>query len=228
MPFPSAVSNAARSSNERLSAVVHDLRSPLASIVGYAEILQSGDVGALTEQQTSMLKVVERNALRILELSEQLVGEAKHVEERVELWDLFEGIARSLLPVAADAGVSIAIDIEDGLTEIVGDSAGLERAILNLMNNAIKFSPSGARVDVSIMRFGDRVRVSVSDKGIGIPFEDQENVFKPFHRASNAGRIEGTGLGLSIVKEIARSHDGYVSLFLLPNSGTTVIIDLPG
>jgi signal transduction histidine kinase len=135
----------------------------------------------------------------------------------------------ALRPAAAERGVTLGSALDAELGWVRGDAAQLERVMLNLVSNAVKFTPGGGRVDVGAVRCDDVVRLTVADTGIGIPLDEQSRLFTRFFRSSNGEThaAPGTGLGLAIVKKLVDAHDGAISIDSLPDVGTTVTVELP-
>jgi PAS domain S-box-containing protein len=217
-----------------VSNVTHELRSPLTGIIGYLALLLEGAYGELDGEVVDALRDIDDSAHRQLDLINDLL--AMWRSERtaaaadrgiVAMGELARSVVRSLEPVAARKGVEMTL-IEGGGT-VVASARDIERAVLNLASNAVKFTSAGGRVTVTVEQVGDRVRVSVADTGIGIPASEQEAVFERFFRASSAEKagIPGTGLGLPIVRQIARAHGGDVRLESVLGHGTFVLMDLP-
>ena len=197
-----------------LSTVSHELRTPRTSINGYLELLGDGDAGRLSEEQARMLAVIERNAVRLRGLIEDLLlinrmrdGVTGEVEA-VDLDRLVAHAAEEMAPLAGAKGVILDIASMTGVP-VDGDRAQLARVLTNLLSNAVKFTPAGGRVRVRTLRAigSDSVRIVCSDEGMGIPAAEQSKLFTRFFRASNATKAEvpGTGLGLVVVKGIVRS-----------------------
>ncbi|GAA3397754.1 ATP-binding protein [Cryptosporangium minutisporangium] len=225
-----------RQKTDFISTVSHELRTPLTSILGYLEILLSGDQGELTEAQERSLRVVERNAERLRELVGDLLtlsrigsGSLEMTATRVEIGSLIESVRGVFASVAAGAGLTLDCAAGEGLA-VTGDARQLERVLLNLVGNAVKFTPAGGTVRV-VTRADrtDRVVVEIADTGIGIPPDDQRKLFQPFQRASNAvaSAIQGTGLGLAIARSIVERHGGEVTLRSAVGEGTTLTLVLP-
>jgi len=232
-----------RQKTDFLSTVSHELRTPLTSISGYLELLQDGDAGDLTGGQRSMLDVIERNSTRLRGLIEDLLvlnrieSGGLHVDRHdVCLGELVQHTAEELAPLARRGGVDVEVrDCGRGVV-VAGDAGHLHRAIVNVLSNAIKFTPAGGRVELSVQVVptgadgeGPRVRVCCRDSGIGIPEADLPQLFSRFYRAGNAASaaIPGTGLGLAIVKTIVEDHGGYLDLSSVEGEGTVVVIELP-
>jgi two-component system phosphate regulon sensor histidine kinase PhoR len=225
-----------RQKTDFISTVSHELRTPLTSILGYLEILLSGDQGELTDPQQRSLKVVERNAERLRELVGDLLtlsrigsGSLEMVAQRVEVAALVTAVQTVFGPVATGAGLTLECEAGDHLA-VIGDPRQLERVLLNVVGNAIKFTPAGGSIGVVARTDrADRVVIEVTDTGIGIPSNDQQKLFQPFQRASNAvsSAIQGTGLGLAIARSIIERHGGEVTLSSSVGEGTTLTLVLP-
>ena len=231
-----------RQKTDFVSTVSHELRTPLTSILGYLEIMLSGDQGDLNDAQQRSLKVVERNAERLRELVGDLLtlsrigsGSLEMATQRIQVAGLIGAVGAILTPVADAAGLTFECAAADDLT-VVGDPRQLERVLLNVVGNAIKFTPSGGTVRVSSRSAhapphaaDGQVVIEVADTGIGIPPADQPRLFQPFQRASNAvaSAIQGTGLGLAIARSIVERHGGHVALASTVGKGATLTVVLP-
>ena len=222
-----------------LATMSHELRSPLTSIGGYLELLQEEDAGKLTALQHGMLKVIERSATRLRHMIENVlvvsriegpVDKTSYVG--VSIRALVGGAVEELSVVAAANSIEVEMDAGPETAIVLGDTASLDRAVVNILANAIKFSHPGGVVTIvgALDEGARRVLISCQDRGVGIPAADQANLFTRFFRASNATRqaIPGSGLGLSIAKQIIEDqHGGKLRLVSIENEGTTVVIDLP-
>ncbi len=225
-----------RARDEFVSAVSHELRSPLTSIRGYLELLHDGDAGALNIEQATMVEVVQRNAVRLGGLIEDLLTvsrlEAKGARlrsDRVALNSLVSAVVEVILPQAERKALRLSVGHDENDPSVIGDRVALERVLLNLMSNAVKFTPPSGAVSIAVSSQDGRVRVRVSDTGIGIPAEDQPRLFERFFRAENAGRagIAGTGLGLHIARSLAVQHGGELTLSSVEGEGSSFELDLP-
>lgn len=223
-----------RQKDDFLSTVSHELRTPLASIIGYSEMLGDGDAGELSERQLHLVSVIRRNADRLRGLIEDLLvlsrieGKGLEIDHcRVELGAVVAGVVESLGPQVTRAGITLRQDL--GAAEVEGDALQLERAVTNLVSNAIKFTPEGGEVDVRLTTDGAMVTVEVADTGIGVPAAEQEHLGTRFFRSSTAqsGSIPGTGLGLSIVHAIAESHGGGLTFESVEGGGTAFRLTVP-
>jgi two-component system phosphate regulon sensor histidine kinase PhoR len=222
-----------RSKDVFLSTVSHELRTPLTSISGFVELLADTASGPLTDDQRQMLEIVERNTNRLRGMIEDLLtlsrietGTLKTVRELTDVTDL---VARAVRAIGSPANVAVYAHCPpEPLTADV-DPHQIERVLTNLLSNAVKFTPTGGEVVVSVREDGHHLVLSVSDTGMGIPHDEQSDLFSRFFRASNAveASIPGTGLGLTIVRNIVANHDGEVKLRSEPGEGTTVTVRLP-
>lgn len=214
----------------------HELRTPLTSIAGYVELLRDEDAGPLNDEQRRLLTVVERNADRLLRLSEDVLtlSSVESAGFRLQLTTIsparmLASVREAMLPAAAGRGVSLESEVGEDVGSIAGDEGQLERVLLNLVSNAIKFTPPRGRVTMAATRRSGSVELVVADTGVGIPEAEQERLFSPFFRAETARvqQVQGTGLGLAIVQTIVERHGGTVSLSSLEGVGTTVRVVLP-
>ena len=225
-----------RAKGEFVSAVSHELRTPLTSIVGYTELLADDNAENLTEMQRQLVERIDRNGSRLLHLVEDLLTLARVEDGSLHLdkvpTDLTEAVrvATDEVAHAAHQGrVTLRVSVPPEPVMIEGDAAHLERLVLNLASNAVKFTSRGGRVEVSVRTTGDVAEVRVSDTGMGIPLEEQGRLFQRFFRSSLATEhaIQGTGLGLHIVRSIAEAHNGHVDFESSPGVGTTFRFSVP-
>lgn len=219
-----------------VSSVSHELRTPLTSILGYVEILGDGYGGKLSDEQMRMMAIVGRNTERLLGLIEELLlmgslesGTLTLALAPVSVKALLDDAYQAVLPDLSGRSLEVVLDVATDADIITGDPRRLDRALINLLTNAIKFTPDGGRVTVSTRRAGDRVRIEVADTGIGIPLEDQAKVFDRFFRSSSTAHlaVPGTGLGLAITKMIVEGHGGEIEVASVPGEGTRFILTLP-
>jgi PAS domain S-box-containing protein len=219
-----------------ISTISHELRTPLTSIVGYLEMLDDGYGGELSPNQASMLDVIDRNSRRLLNLIEDVLtlsriesGAFKGRAVAVEVSSLVQGAVQTFVPTARNKSLELVVDVPKEVGWIRGDQSQLERVLLNVISNAIKFTPENGRVSVHGFRHDEHVTITVSDTGIGIPLEEQHRLFARFFRASTAQdhAIQGTGLGLTIVKSIVERHGGAINIQSAEGAGTSVILEFP-
>jgi PAS domain S-box-containing protein len=219
-----------------LATVSHDLRTPLASIMGFSEMLMERNPGPLTEIQEEFLGIVYENSQRLMALVNDLldvskldVGQTRLEMATIELETLITDVMDEIGPLAAKKSISLDMDTGDALPRIVGDRRRLEQVLNNLLSNAVKFTPAGGRVEVKAQSDRERVMVSVTDTGVGVPPDDLPHLFQPFHRGGNVTKqaIEGTGLGLSIAKALIEAHQGSIGVESELDKGSTFWFSLP-
>ena len=216
-----------------VSTVTHELRTPLTSILGYTEMLADGDGGDLSPLQRRGVTAIMRNAERLQDTVANLLlldGIANRVTAAavpVELALVAAGVAAETVPLAEAKGLVVQMDVEP--VWVSGDARQLERSLRNLIDNAIKFTGPGGRVSCRIASRGDRVTMTVTDTGIGIPDDDLRGLFTPFHRAGNAidRAVQGPGLGLAVVRNIITEHGGAVTVHSRLGHGSTFTVTLP-
>jgi PAS domain S-box-containing protein len=230
-----AQEEADRMKDEFFELISHDLRTPLASIKGYADLLASGDGGELPEQGRQFVEVIVRNTARLERLVDDLLFLA-HVESgsfsvhrrEVDLGRVASESVEAAKPRAEEKQIELKFESEP-LTQVAGDEQRLGQLLDNLISNAIKYTPEGGRVETRLHRQNGSAEIEVKDSGIGIPPEEQHFLFKRFFRASTATdqSIPGVGLGLTIVKAIAEAHGGEIDVESAPGDGTTFRVKLP-
>ena len=217
-----------------VATVSHELRTPLTSISGFLEMMQDEEEG-LGASGRKYLGVIRRSTARLHALVEDLLLvaqiEAKRIELELAPVDV-AGLARQAVEAAraaaAEKGVTVDV-VADHPPTVLGDSHRLTQVLDNLVSNAVKFTRDGGTVTVEVDGDGDGVRLSVADTGIGIPLEEQGQVFSRFFRASTATRqaIPGTGLGLAISRALVEQHGGSIALQSIEGEGTRVTVSLP-
>jgi signal transduction histidine kinase len=222
-----------RLKDEFVSLVSHELRTPLTSIRGYLELLLDDE--NLTDEQRRFIAVADRNSERLLEVVSDLLFLAQIEAGKiaielgpVDLNDVVDECIESSSPVAAAKGIELRVHAQ-ALPNLRGDRARLGQMLDNLVSNALKFTPAGGKVDVRLSADADGVVLEVEDTGLGIPSEEQAQLFERFFRSSRASEnaIPGTGLGLTITKAIVERHGGRIELESAENVGTTVRVHLP-
>jgi PAS domain S-box-containing protein len=220
--------------DEFVSLVSHELRTPLTSIRGYLELVLDGAAGSLTEEQDRFLRVVERNADRLLGLVGDLLFVAQVDAGRlpVEFDDLDLALVAAecvdgVRPAAEAKSLELILDASPLAAK--GDRGRLDQLLGNLVSNAVKFTPEGGRVTVSVSSQDESALIEVSDNGIGVPEAELDELFTRFFRSSTAteNAIPGTGLGLVIAKAIAEAHGGQIAVESRQGVGTTFKVTLP-
>ena len=217
-----------------VATVSHELRTPLTSISGFLEMMQEEEQ-ELGESGRRYLEVIRRSTTRLHALVEDLLLiaqiEAKRVELQLAPVDVAELTSRtveSMRPTADDKGVTLEV-VTDHPPTARGDHIRLTQVLDNIVSNAIKFTNGGGAVNVSVSDRDGDVCVIVADTGIGVPLEEQGQVFSRFFRASTATRlaIPGTGLGLAISRALVEQHGGTITFDSKEGEGTRVVVILP-
>ena len=166
----------------------------------------------------------------LLTLSKLDYGRMELRMTRFSLADMLHNVANAMKLTAEDSGHALAVDTPDDLPKIVGDRERIEQVVVNILSNAVKYTPSGGHIRLSARELsGNRVRITVEDDGVGIPAADVPRLFERFYRVDKARSraAGGTGLGLAIAKEIVEQHEGKIALASEYGKGTTVTITLP-
>ncbi|MCP2243573.1 PAS domain S-box-containing protein [Lentzea aerocolonigenes] len=219
-----------------IANVSHELRTPLTSISGYLELLVDGVAGDLTDDQQEMTSIIQRNTGRLLRLVEDILtvgkidsGQFQPAVEATELGALVEAAAKSVEPAAIRKAITLVRQLGAEPIVVRADPNQLDRALMNVLSNAVKFTPAAGSVVIRVRRVGNEVRITVADTGIGIAQDELPKLFTRFFRSSLAieHEIQGTGLGLAIVKHIVERHGGDISVASRPGEGTMVAIVLP-
>ena len=219
-----------------VSSVSHELRTPITSISGYLEMLSEGDFGDLSSQQQNAIDRVGTNSRRLLTLIDELLTlsrmQSAEVEPVFEPLDLREVVQRAfdvVRPTADTRRQELALVMPTDPVPVSGDVEMLERLVVNLASNAVKFTPDGGHVHVRMVLDRTTTELVVTDDGIGIPAEEQSRLFTRFFRASTAqdNAVPGTGLGLAIAHRVVELHQGSIAIESESGQGTTVVVRLP-
>jgi two-component system phosphate regulon sensor histidine kinase PhoR len=217
---------------EFVANVSHELRTPLASIRAVVETLEAGaidDPPAAAEFLQRIVGEIERLTSLVNDLLELGKAQSGRLSLRLEPLapiDLISGGAERLRPQVDRAGLHLVIDVPPNLPLVLADRARIEQVLINLIHNAIKFTPSGS-ITVTAKTDEHVLRVSVADTGIGIPESDLPRVFERFYKTDRARRSEGTGLGLAIAKHVIQAHGGAISVTSRQGVGTVFDFTLP-
>jgi two-component system phosphate regulon sensor histidine kinase PhoR len=219
--------------------VSHELRTPLASIKSVIDTLQSGALDDRSATQ-DFLSRADAEVDRLVQMVEELLELSRVESERVplarqevEMGQVLAKAVGRMRPQAEKEGVSLALEVPPDLPSVIGDAERLEQAAVNLLHNAIKFTPGGGSVHVSAHHADGAVSVDVSDTGIGIAREDLPRIFERFYKADRARArtgahpVGGTGLGLAVVKHTVEAHGGTVSVESELGRGSTFTFSIP-
>ncbi|HZI20703.1 MAG TPA: ATP-binding protein [Pyrinomonadaceae bacterium] len=222
---------------EFLALTTHDLRSPLTVISGVINFFTSGRLGDLTPEQRNMVSMMERNTQSLIELVNDLLDASKLESgtmrldlATVELRPLVEDLRETMLPMAREKEIEIETTVPADVPSLRADRAKLRRILVNLVSNALKFTPRGGRVEIgAALDGGGSARISVADTGVGIPPEDIARLFDKYEQArSRATRSEkGTGLGLYITRQLVELHGGRIEARSEVGRGSTFSFTIP-
>ena len=214
-----------------ISNISHELRTPLTHIKGYIELLVSETLGPLTEEQKHALEVSQQSTARLETLIDDLLmvsmasrGELSLKQNPVDVCRLANLTVKSNGETALRRGVRLLAAIDESVPLVHADSQKIAWVLGQLVDNGIKFTPSGGSVTVSVRREGENlVIVSVVDTGIGIPSSRLQDIFEPFHQldSSSTRQYNGTGLGLSLVRQIVEAHGSMLEVQSIEGRGST-------
>ena len=225
---------AERSRQDFTANVSHELKTPLTSISGYAELIETGmarseDVaefaGKIHSEASRLLQLIN-DIIRLSQLDgPQMAGEFAPLD----LSDIASESVTTLELLAAKKQVELICRKDGGPVMVSGSHSMLGEMAFNLIDNAIRYTPSGGKVEVEVFSDGGQAVLQVRDNGIGIPLDQQARVFERFYRVdkSRSKATGGTGLGLSIVKHVVEQHKGSIKLISAPDQGTTIIVRIP-
>jgi signal transduction histidine kinase len=214
----------------------HELRTPLNAIIGFSEVLIERMFGELNDKQDDYLKDILGSGRHLLMLINDILDLAKVEAGRMEL-----DVARFYVPTAIENAmtlvreraqrhaIALRVDVDPALDEIVADERKFKQILLNLLTNAVKFTPDGGRVDVIARCVGSVLEVAVRDTGIGIAKADQDAVFEEFRQVGRdyTNKQEGTGLGLTLTRRFVELHGGTIRLESEPGKGSTFTFTIP-
>ncbi len=208
-----------RLKSEFISQVSHELRTPLTSIKGYIDNLRDGVAGALKEKQQHYLDRMAKNADHLVRLINDLLDVSRIESGKLalnlttlSLRDLVAEVINTLRPIAAEKGLEIIANEFERGSQIRGDYAKLEQVMINLLGNAIKFTPRGGRITITMEQEEQCLKTSIRDTGIGIPRDKRSQIFERFYRIEpeSPTKVNGTGLGLYIAKNLIEMHGGRI------------------
>ncbi len=226
---------ASRHKSEFLANMSHELRTPLNAIMGFSEILAEKMFGDVNEKQTEYLQDILESGRHLLSLINDILDLSKIEAGRMELelseFDLPSAIDNALILVrerASRRGIRLGSIIDERLGMIGDDERKVKQVLLNLLSNALKFTPEGGRIDVGARVHDGAAEVSVADTGIGIAPEDQAAVFEEFRQVGSADKkAEGTGLGLALSRKFIELHGGKIWVTSQLGVGSTFTFTLP-
>jgi signal transduction histidine kinase len=218
-----------------VSTVSHELRTPLAAIYGAALTLQRDDVRLEESQRSGLLDVISAEADRLARIVNDILwasrldsGQMGIAIESCDATKLTHQVIEALRSHAPD-GVALAVEARDDLPPVAADPDKLRQVLTNLVDNAVKYSPDGGRVRISVSQAGTRIRMRVEDEGLGIPPAEQDRIFEKFFRLDPqlTRGVGGTGLGLYIVRELVHRMDGRIWVVSDGRRGSAFTVELP-
>lgn len=231
-----ALEDADRLKTAFVSNMSYELRTPLTSIAGFAEMLAGGYAGELQPVAADYVRAILESVARlgilidnVLDLTQSDTGSLLLAEDRIDLQAMCSEAAEERRQLASEKGLEFAVELDASAGSITGDRRRLRQALDNILENAMSYTPAGGRVLLHAVGSDAEARITVSDSGAGIPAADQTRVFDRFHRTmvAGAGRTEALGLGLPLAKQFVEAHGGTIELQSEVGAGTTVTIHLP-
>jgi len=226
---------ASRLKSQFLASMSHELRTPLNSIIGFSKVLLNRTAGELNERQEAYVRSVHNSSTHLLELINDILdisrieaGKLEMSPEEVDLAELVAECVEATIPLVRGKVLKVETEVPSDLPRVHADRTKLKQVVLNMLSNAVKFTPAG-RVVLRVAVEGDTVHVSVSDTGVGIPADDLPRLFKPFERLENplTRAAGGTGLGLAISKKFVEMHGGTIWVESVERQGSTFHFTLP-
>jgi len=219
-----------------ISSVSHELRTPLTSIKGYASILLTGKLGSLPPEAQERINKINRHSDELVRLVNDLLDisriESGKVIMKRESYDL-KSIAEHVLDLLSvqlkEKQIEPQLNISKDVTAVFVDHSQIERVFINIVGNALKFTPPKGKITIASYKVGKEVQVDITDTGCGIPEEAREAIFEEFYRVDNPinQQVKGTGLGLSLVKHIIEAHNGKIWVKSKAGLGSTFSFTLP-
>jgi signal transduction histidine kinase len=231
-----SLAEAYKAKSDFLARMSHELRTPLNAIIGFSEMIRDAHVGPLPARYREYggdincagrhLQTIVNDILDISKLED---GRLELRDEIVSIADTIETCRRMIAAMAESAGVTLSVELPGALPFIRSDELRFRQILLNLMSNAVKFTPAGGRVHVTAAHVSDGIAITIADTGIGMKEEDIPVALEPFRQIDGAlsRRFDGTGLGLPLAKALVELHGGALAIESTPSKGTDVRVLLP-
>ena len=219
--------------SDLIAEMVHEVRTPLSSVVSYAELMQRPDITLEQSRQFANIILYEAERLNdmtddFLDLARLESGRAHLTQDPVDMNTVIRMGVNVLMPQARDGKIGISVDIPATLPQITGDAQRLHQVILNLLGNAVKYCQQGDKVTISATSGEDSLTVKIADTGPGIPEEAVDHIFERFYRVPDTKELAtGAGLGLTITQQIVKAHGGEISVSSKEGEGTIFMFTLP-
>jgi PAS domain S-box-containing protein len=220
-----------------IATMSHELRTPLAAIYGCARTLLRRDLQLGDEDRSRMLEVVAQESERLTRIVGDILlanqidaGRLRLKDQEFDLTAVVKAVVEEIeAALTGTEGISFELSVPDSLPPVSGDEDKLRQVLLNLIDNAIKYSPDGGRVEIRVEEGDSGLRIAVTDEGLGIPHSEQQRIFGKFYRVDpqQTRGVGGTGLGLYISRELVRHMEGRVSVTSREGHGSTFVVDLP-
>jgi signal transduction histidine kinase len=236
MAARAAADSANRAKSRFLANMSHELRTPMNAIIGFSQVLKDEVFGELNEKQAEYIEDINSAGQHLLSLINDILDLAKVEAGRLELstseFDLAACIDEAMVLMkdrAGANGLALNKEVKDGLGQVTADQRMIKQVLINLLTNAVKFTPEGGSVTLYAERLGTGFAISVSDTGVGIRQEDQGLIFEEFSQSNGdyADMQEGTGLGLALSKRMVELHGGCLAVESEPGEGSTFTFTLP-
>jgi two-component system, OmpR family, phosphate regulon sensor histidine kinase PhoR len=219
-----------------IATVSHELRTPMTAVLGAAKTLLREDIELSPERRQQLLEMIGAQGTRLTQITEEVLlanrldrGDLRIDSERVDVSEVVDEAVEAMRERLPES-ISVRADQSaNGDAAAIGDRGRIEQVLVNLLDNAVKYSPDGGEVVVSTVPSSSTVRVEVSDEGVGIPASEQQAVFEKFYRGDPQHRAvpSGTGLGLYVCRELVRRMGGTIGVRSEPGTGSTFWFDLP-
>jgi signal transduction histidine kinase len=219
-----------------LAVMSHELRTPLNAIAGYSELLETQVYGPMTEKQTEVVGRIHASEQHLLSIVNEVLGYAQAEKGQitvktanVQVADAFDAVEPMIQPDLQRKHFTFKRDLGSPMLTVLADPESLKQILVCLLTNASKYTDEGGRITLGAEPEGKKVRIWVSDTGVGIPEDQIHQVFEPFFQASqgNTRRATGVGLGLTIARDLARRMEGDLTIASEVGSGTTASVLLP-
>jgi signal transduction histidine kinase len=219
-----------------LSVTSHELRTPMSVIKGYIQMMLKGNLGTISNEQKHALDIILRNSNQldaliqdILDISRLESGTMKFIPERTNVKNMLEQTIETMQSIADTKNIKISISLEENTPDLIIDQERVKQVIVNLLNNAIKFSYEGSIITIFARKTADYVLFEIQDSGRGIPKDKQDKIFEIFYQVDSERdrKIGGVGLGLAISRGIILAHGGNIWVESEPGKGSTFRLTLP-